>query len=264
MSSTPLVIIQYSCDPPPYEASQKDTVIDNRLKVDAQGLKNAKRFWLYLKNKQTKKYKTLKKITKEINSDFNRIRQDEKTKYGITQQFFEYYDSYHDQSNPHIKTTKPDLNVKKFVHALKKGHIVYLPLHGGHVLDEGDVKNLNVTLGRNIYVISFNPPNTQALLLNKKPLEEFLNFIANYDALVLLSKPQFRRRVFEQEFYKQMRIWGPDNNIINRGIISDRYYDLRCRYSKTQDYVYMKKTLLRRSSGENISALYNDLSNIMS
>ena len=59
-----------------------------------------------------------------------------------------------------------------------------------------------------------------------------------------------------------MRIWGPDN-IINRGLITDRDYDLRCRYSKTQDYVYMKKLFLKKS-GENISALYNDLCNIMS
>ena len=87
----PLVIIQYSCDPPPYENHTKDTIFDIRLKVDAQGLKNAKMFWKYLNTNPLGKRKTTRNLTKILNEDFTILRGDKHDKIETTQQFYEYY-----------------------------------------------------------------------------------------------------------------------------------------------------------------------------
>ena len=262
----PLVIIQYSCDPPPYENHTKDTIFDTRLKVDAQGLKNAKMFWKYLKSKPLGKRKTTRNLTRILNEDFTILRGDKHDKIETTQQFYEYYKISTQQiseiSNSVqaiIKKTRTSVNPKNIIKALKTGNILYLPVHGGHALDEHSEDDCTYILPDNVYVISFNPPNSDILMLNKEASEELVKFIVNVDALNVVSKSDKRKKLFEQEFFKQLRIWGSGDTVINRGLITDRTQDLMIRPSKHNGFQYLKKTWLRKTSGVDIASLYTQL-----
>lgn len=266
---TPLVIIQYSCDPPPYENDRKDTIFDTRLKVDAKGLKNAKMLWQYLKTKPLTKRKTTRNLTRVLNEDFTVPRKDKGEKIETTQQFYEYYNISKQQIlantkkvNNIMRKTCVSVNPKKIIKALKTGNILYLPIHGGHALDDHCLEDCTYTLPDNVYVISFNPPNSEILLLNKEASEELVHFIVNIDALKVISKPDKRTKVFEEEFFKQLRIWGNGDTIINRGLITDRTQDLMIRPSNHGGFQYFKKTWLRKTSGEDVASLYTQLSSL--
>ena len=51
--SKPLVIIQWSCDPLPYD-DIKDTIYTKRVEIDTHGLVNAEYFWRYMKRKSNR------------------------------------------------------------------------------------------------------------------------------------------------------------------------------------------------------------------
>lgn len=266
---TPLVIIQYSCDPPPYENHTKDTIFDARLKVDAQGLKNAKMLWQYLKTKPLVKRKTTHSLTRVLNEDFTLLRKDKDEKIETTQQFYEYYKMSRQQILANTKKvknimgrTRVSTDPKNIIKALKSGHILYLPVHGGHALDDHCPDNCTYTLPHNVYVIAFNPPNSQILLLNKEGSEELVKFIVNIDALKVVSNPDKRTKLFEEEFFKELRIWGNGDTVINRGLITDRTQDLMIRPSKHKNFQYLKKTRLRKTSGVDVASLYTQLTSL--
>ena len=78
-SDKPTVIIQWSCDPKPYD-NIVDTIYEKRVYNDSKGLVNSRFFWKEL----SKKYKYMsfpknyKPITHYLNKDFNTIRNFEK------------------------------------------------------------------------------------------------------------------------------------------------------------------------------------------
>ena len=45
--NNPLVIIQWSCDPKPYDRI-KDVIYEKRIEKDIHGLANAQHFWKYM------------------------------------------------------------------------------------------------------------------------------------------------------------------------------------------------------------------------
>jgi len=264
----PLIIIQWSCDPLPDKTIPKDTIIDKRLHVDAQGLKNAQVLWRYLKLQKPKKRKTVHKLTKIMNEDFSVIRTNKNNIDNYTQQFFEYYKMPDNKLKDMLKKRdsfkvgkRPTITPNKFLRALQHGTIVYLPIHGGHALDDHDIYDTEYELPQNVYVISFNPPNSHILLLDQTPMQEFLTFLTNPDALTIIAKDHMRSKLFESEFFKQFRIWGNKDIIINRGLVTDRGYDLMIRPSKEKTFRYMKKSWLRNTSGVDIHSLYDELSN---
>ena len=91
---------------------------------------------------------------------------------------------------------------------------------------------------------------------------QLVKFIVNVDALNVVSKSDKRKKLFEQEFFKQLRIWGNGDTIINRGLITDRTQDLMIRPSNHGGFQYFKKTWLRKTSGEDVASLYTQLSSL--
>ena len=75
----------------------------------------------------------------------------------------------------------------------------------------------------------------------------------------LKNESDKRKKLFEQEFFKQLRIWGSGDTIINRGLITDRTQDLMIRPSNHNGFQYLKKTWLRKTSGVDIASLYTQL-----
>ena len=260
----PLIIIQWTCDPLPYDDIE-DTVLNDRLELDAIALKNSKLLWDFIEPVSKKMNKTTSPLSKLLNEDFNTFREDGDGE--VTQGFFEYVNMPKKDMKNMFKTkkkltnkSKPTLNPEQFLFALQNGTIIYLPIHGGHVLDYyEDKEDLYYTLPDNTYVLSFNPPNSQALFMCEGPTEEFLNFIIHPETLYIIANSKNRRRKFEKEFYNHLRIFGPGDKVINRGLITDRGVDLQIRNPGDTEFKYLKKNTLRNVSNKDIRSLYNEL-----
>ena len=217
-----LVIIQWSCDPPPEETTS-DVLIEKRHEIDDIGRNNANRFFSFLPRKR----QPLLEKTRNLNKDFTVVREGniypstlweepnksiwEKKKYTVNK-----------------NKNKSNLNVVSFRKALFNGNIIFIPIHGGNILDEEDEETLKeFTIPDNTYLVSFNPPNSNMLFLDEALTYEFLNIITSNDIMEsMLHNSRIRGRVFEKEFIENIRIWGPGNTIINRGIQFDRDVDI--------------------------------------
>jgi hypothetical protein len=264
-----MVVIQHSCDPFPLD-DVKDTIYEQRLEVDAQGLRNGEAVWQYLKSQKKSDRKSTELLTPLVNEDFTMQRFIQKTKkYEPPQGFFEYAPGAGSEKKlltaqkKLVKKMKPSIDPESFVEAIRSGTIIYMPIHGGHPLDEHEPGDSFYQLPPGMYVISFNPPNSNALFLCGEAQQEFLEFVANPEALLMLSQPSNRKRVFESEFYKNMRVWGPDNMVTNRGIIPDRDADLmrRAPGAASTPFSYLKKSQFRSGIGTDLEYLYTALDN---
>lgn len=266
--SPPLIIIQWSCDPLPYD-NIKDSIYQKRIKTDALGLKNASRFWQCMqflnRSKSVKIPKKYKTDTKTINENVEIARIDKNGKEYPPQEFFELLKkhprqkrSFYNLRKVFIEESLSSINPFVFYDSIKRGNIIYLPMHAGHALDEHPPKFSTYTIPENVYVISFNPPNSQALFIDAESTKEFLRFIIDPISLVYISTLK-TKNTFETLFYKNLRIWCPGDTIINRGLVTDRNHDLFIKYSEKQSFEYLKKSLLRDVSGEDVNMLYSRL-----
>ena len=261
------MIIQHSCDPLPLEGAD-DLIYQDRLRVDAQGLRNSQAIWEYLKKRKPPRTNTVE-LTPLVNEDFTMARAVKGSEDLPPQGFFEYSVGAGDEKKllaaqkKFVKKMKPDIHPKSFIDALKHGSIIYLPIHGGHPLDfdEHTADTSEYTLPPNLYVISFNPPNSDALFLCGEAETEFLEFIAHPESLEMIAQPANRKRRFEAEFYKNMRVWGPGNAIMNRGIVSDRGADLMRRSASVTPgpFKYLGKAGLRNVLEHDLEDLYTEL-----
>jgi len=262
-----MVVIQHSCDPLPLD-DVEDTIYEQRLESDAQGLRNGEAVWDYLKRQRKPAQKSTELLTPLVNEDFTMKRFIKETKqYEPPQGFFEYAPGAGNEKKlltsqkKLVKKMKPSIDPQLFVAAVKNGTIIYMPIHGGHPLDDHEAEDSFYELPPNMYIISFNPPNSNALFLCGEAQQEFLDFVANPEALLMLSQPSNRKRVFESEFYKNLRVWGPGNMITNRGIIPDRDADLmrRAPGAAPTPFTYLKKTQFRSGIGSDLEYLYTAL-----
>jgi hypothetical protein len=265
----PLVIIQWSCDPMPYD-NIPDTIYEKRVQTDIQGLINATLFWKHMKNLSKtisipKKYKLR---TDKINQDMNIKRFEKHDPKGHTQHFFDLLKTdkksnrlYNSMKINFSKQLTPTINPQHFFECLRNDNVVYLPIHGGHALDEHSPNSSIYTLPEDVYVISFNPPNSSALFMCQEPTNELLQFIIDPYSMILISKADKRKKTFESNFYKNLRIWGPGNTVINRGLVTDREQDLKIKYPNDSSFKYLKKSTLRKVSGQDVEQLYTELIN---
>ena len=216
-----LVIIQWSCDPPP-EESTSDILIEKRREIDEIGRNNANHFLSFLPRKR----QSLLETTRNLNKDFTVVRE------GMV-----YPSTFWENPNQNIwekkKYTvdrgkkKSNLNTVNFRKALFSGNIIFLPIHGGNILDEEDYEIKEFVIPDNVYLVSFNPPNSNMLFLDKDLTNDFLNILTSKDIMEsILHNSKIRGRVFEKEFIENIRIWGPGNTIINKGIQFDRDVDI--------------------------------------
>ena len=264
-----IVIIQHSCDPPRYEPGAEDTIYNLRLSCDAQGLRNAQSVWENLKKRKGGRQSTVEH-TRLLNEDFTMIRG---PKGGIDlppQGFYEYHPRAGDARHliaaqkVLVKKKKTTVNASDFINAFKNGNIIYLPIHGGHPLDfpdgaEHTPDDCQFLLPDNVYVMSFNPPNSDALFICDDAEQEFLNLLSEPATLSMISAPANRRRRFESEFYKNLRVYGPGDSIMNKGIVSDTDCDLMKRATGSSSFVYMRKSRLRDVLDKDIAELYTEV-----
>ena len=266
--NTPLIIIQWSCDPLPYD-NIKDSIYQKRVEIDALGLKNASRFWQCMqflnRSKSIKIPKKYKTNTQIINENCEIIRVDKNGKDCPPQEFFELIKkhprqkrNFYNLRKTFIEKINSSINPFVFYDSIKNGNIVYLPMHAGHALDIHSAQFSSYTIPENVYVISFNPPNSQALFIDNKSAKEFLQFIIDPFSLIHISTLK-TKNTFESLFYKNLRIWCPGDTIINRGLITDREQDLFIKHSGKKNFEYLKKSLLRDVSGQDVKMLYNRL-----
>ena len=263
-----IVIIQHSCDPLPLEGA-KDLIYKQRLSCDAQGLRNAQFIWDYLKKQKPSKQKSSEDMTPLVNEDFTVIREVKGQPPLPPQGFYEYSTGAGDEKKlinaqkKLVKKTKPAIDPRAFIDALTGGTIIYLPIHGGHPLDfdEHSVDTSQFILPDNIYVMSFNPPNSDALFLCGEAEQEFLEFVSHPESLLMLTRKANHKRRFESEFYKNMRVWGPTNSIMNRGIVSDRGADLMRRPASITPgpFQYLRKSQFRTGLEHDLEDLYTEL-----
>lgn len=216
-----LVIIQWSCDPPPEETTS-DILIEKRSEIDEIGRNNANHFLSFLPRKRQQ----LKETTKNLNKDFTLVR--EGNIYPST--FWEHPNQNIWEKKKYTvnkEKKKSNLNIVNFRKALFNGNIIFLPIHGGNILDEEDNEIKEFVIPDNIYLVSFNPPNSNMLFLDKDLTNDFLNIVTSKDIMEsMLHNSKIRGRVFEKEFIENIRIWGPGNTIVNRGIQFDRDVDI--------------------------------------
>ena len=154
-----------------------------------------------------------------------------------------------------------DLNVVSFRKALFSGNIIFIPIHGGNILNEEDDQTLKeFIIPENTYLVSFNPPNSNMLFLDKDLTNDFLNIITSKDIMEsMLHNSKIRGRVFEKEFVENIRIWGPGNTIINKGIQFDRDVDIL--FKPHNETVFditrgISKASLRVEANKTIADLY--------
>jgi len=269
MGSHSIVIVQHSCDPPRYEPDTKDTIYDMRLSNDAQGVRNARTVWDALRKAGGRKRSTVEH-TRLLNEDFTMIRG---PKGGVDlppQGFYEYHQRAGETrrlvaaQRVLVKKKKASVSANDFVDAFRNGTMVYLPVHGGHPLDfpDGDEHTpaqCQFRLPDDVYVMSFNPPDSDALFLCGEVEDEFLRFLSEPDALNMIASPFNRRRRFESEFYKNLRVYGPGDIIMNKGIVSDKDCDLMKRESGDKKFGYMRKSRLRDVLDKDIAELYTEV-----
>lgn len=254
-NSDSLVIIQWSCDPPPeYEV---DTLIDTRHQIDNTGITNANKFFKSL----YKRKESLLNYTRELNKDFTTVREGSKT----AQKMYEISKTDKTKTNKTKITVsnrkiKNNFSSKEFKNALFNGNIIFIPIHGGNILDEdGDVVN-QVVLPDKTYLVSFNPPNTNMLFLDRNLAISFLNIIVNKTLMEgILYNSKIRGRVFERELVNNFRVWGPGNTVINRGLQLDRDVDILFKpFNETQFKITrgLSKAALRMEANKTIYDLY--------
>ena len=232
-------------------------------------MRNAQSVWDYLKKQKPSKQKSTENLTPLVNEDFTMTRQVKGSKDLPPQGFFEYTPGAGNkkklitEQKKLVKKTKPAIHTRAFIDAFKNGTIIYLPIHGGHPMDFGEhtVDTSQYKLPPNIYVMSFNPPNSDALFLCGEAEKEFLEFISHPESLLMLTRRANKKRKFESEFYKNMRVWGPGNSIINRGIVSERGADLMRRDPGVTPgpFKYLKKHHFRTGLEQDLEDLYTEL-----
>ena len=261
--SDSLVIIQWSCDPPPQDGVE-DVLLETRIQMDDIGKQNADKFFKYMPQKTQK----LGKYTRELNKDFKTLREGSKT----AQKFFEKSKTTGksrqtgiDEPSTTVMGLRPRFNTNDFTNALFNGNIIFLPIHGGHILDEEGDTVKQVVLPEKTYLISFNPPNTNMLFLDSSLMEQFLNIITNKNKMEsMLHNSKIRGRVFERELIENLRIWGPGNMVINRGLQLDRDVDILFKPYNNEPRFEPKfkitrglsKAVLRRETNKTIYDLY--------
>jgi len=250
-----LVIVQWSCDPPPeYEV---DKLIATRHQIDNTGITNANKFFKSLHKRKD----SLLNHTRELNKDFTEVREGSKT----AQKMYEISKTDKTKTDK-TKTTvsnrkiKNNFSSKEFKNALFNGNIIFIPIHGGNILDEdGDVVN-QVVLPDKTYLVSFNPPNTNMLFLDRNLAIRFLNIIVNKTVMEgILHNSKIRGRVFERELVNNFRVWGPGNTVMNRGLQLDRDVDILFKpYNETQFKITrgLSKAALRMEANKTIYDLY--------
>lgn len=263
----PTVFIQWSCDPKPYYDIE-DEIYEERVRADSKGLVNSRLFWkdLSKKTKKIKFSKHYKPLTTKLNQDFNTVREYENCQ---KKQYFYDYDGLNASQIRHfkylqrnfMKNMDPSVSFipDELLSALKNGNVVYLPIHGGHPLDEKLSPNIEYTLPENTFVITFNPPNSSSGFLSSQPTLELLNFLTDPMALIYISKTDKRKKTFEREFYKSIRIWGPNDKIINRSLVTDSNQDLQIKYSNTKTFQRLSKARLRKETNHTIENLFNEI-----
>ena len=245
-----LVIIQWSCDPPPED--EVDKLLDTRLYLDKIGKSNADIFFKSLH----KRKESLLPYTRELNEDFTTIRKDSKT----AQKMYEISKTDKFKTTVSNKEIKNNFNSKEFKNALFNGNIIFIPIHGGNILDEdGDVVT-QVVLPDKTYLVSFNPPNTNMLFLDRNLAISFLNIIVNKTLMEsILYNSKIRGRVFERELVNNFRVWGPGNTVMNRGLQLDRDVDILFKpYNETQFKITrgLSKAALRMEANQTMYDLY--------
>jgi hypothetical protein len=269
LGSRSIVIIQHSCDPPRYEPDTKDTIYNERLSSDAQGLRNARTVWTTLRKGGGCKCSTMEH-TRLLNEDFTMVRGPKGGADLPPQGFYEYHKRAGDArclmtaQRSLVRSKTASVCANDFVNAFRNGTIVYLPVHGGHPLDfpDGDEHTpaqCQFRLPDDVYVMSFNPPDSDALFLCGEVEDEFLRFLSGPDALGMIASPSNRRRRFESEFYKNLRVYGPGDIIMNKGIVSDKDCDLMKRESGENNFGYMRKSRLRDVLDKDIAELYTEV-----
>lgn len=245
-----LVIIQWSCDPPPED--EVDKLLDTRLYLDKIGKSNADIFFKSLR----KRKESLLPYTRELNKDFTTVREGSKT----AQKMYEISKTEKSKITVSNREIKNDFSSKEFKNALFNGNIIFIPIHGGNILDEeGDVVN-QVVLPDKTYLVSFNPPNTNMLFLDRNLAIRFLNIIVNQLLMErILHNSKIRGRVFEKELVNNFRVWGPGNTVINRGLQLDRDVDILFKpYNESQFKITrgLSKASLRMEANQTMYDLY--------
>ena len=210
--------------------------------------------------------KNYKPITHYLNKDFNTIRNFEK--FEKKQYFYDLEDtdpSYIRSFNLLQRNFMKNMSAselfepEELLSTLKNGNIIYLPIHGGHPLDECLSPNIEYTLPNNTFLITFNPPNSSSGFLSHEPTKELLNFLTEPMALIYSSKTDKRKKTFERELYKSIRIWGPNDKIINRSLVTDRTQNLQIRHAGTKSFQRLSKALFRKETNHTIEYLLNEI-----
>jgi hypothetical protein len=256
IGSDSLVIVQWSCDPPP--ENEVDTLLETRNAVDKIGKKNADKFF---KSMPKRKHK-LSGFSDGLNEDFTIIREGSKT----AQKFYEVSNTAQIKQNTTRKSSqtvtslRSTFNTADFKNALFNGNIIFLPIHAGHILDEEGDTVKQVVLPEKTYVVSFNPPNTNMLFLDRELAYEFLNYIIKrYLMESVLHNSKLRGKEFEKSLIENFRVWGPSNTVINRGLQLDRDVDILFKpYNKDEFEVTrgISKAALRMEANKTIYDLY--------
>ena len=274
-SKKPTIFIMWSCDPPPDPTTGQDIIYDKRIENDAKGLQNASKFWDFIKPTKKPTIKELglaedlglEKVEEDYTGDFYEL-DGTKVKPG----FYHFYGTTSKKIGPIEKKYKKDIVTKLkstqssktfnpglFEYTLQHGNVIYLPVHGGNALDFVSPKSSMFIIPKNTFIVTFNPPNTSSGFMCHEIENDFLNFITNPGNLRYISHRANRTGKFQHEFYKNLRIWGEGDKIINRPTITDRDQDLQIKTPHDRSFKRLPKSLLRRVTGVNIQAVINEV-----
>tara|TARA_B100000927_G_C16462020_1_gene468228 strand:- start:862 stop:1872 length:1011 start_codon:yes stop_codon:yes gene_type:complete len=271
----PTIFIMWSCDPPPDPTSGEDVIYKKRIEIDAKGLKNASHFWNFIKPKRkpTKKQLGLaedlglEKVEEDYTAEF--LEPDGSIgKPG----FYQFYGTTPKKIGSIEKKYKRDImttlkstqssktfNPELFEYTLQNGNIIYLPIHGGNALDFGPPNVSSFIIPKNIFIVTFNPPNTSSGFMCREIEDDFLTFMVNPENLRYISHTSNRKGKFQEEFYKNLRVWGEGDEFINKPTITDRDQDLRIKNPGEKTFKRLSKALLRRVTGLNIKTVIDDV-----
>ena len=271
----PTIFIIWSCDPPPDPTSGEDLIYKKRIEIDAKGLKNASHFWNFIKPKKKPSKKQLgldedlglTEVEADYTADFyepdgTRVKPGFYHFYGTTPKKVGNIEiKYKKDISTQLKKTPSSklFNPELFEYTLQNGNVIYLPIHGGNALDFGPANVSAFTIPKNTFIVTFNPPNTSSGFMCREIEEDFLTFMVNPENLRYISHTRNRKGKFQEEFYKNLRIWGEGDEFINRPTITDRDQDLRIKNPGENTFKRLSKALLRRVTGLNIKTVIDDV-----
>ena len=271
----PTIFIMWSCDPPPDHTTGEDLIYKKRIEIDAKGLKNASHFWNFIKPKKNPSKKELgvkadlglEAVEADYTADFYEA-DGTKVKHG----FYHFYGTtpkkvgnleikYKKDISAQLKKTSSSktFHPELFEYTLENGNVIYLPIHGGNALDFGAPNVSSFIIPKNTFIVTFNPPNTSSGFMCREIEEDFLTFMVNPENLRYISHTSNRKGKFQEEFYKNLRVWGEGDEFINRPTITDRDQDLRIKNPGEKTFKRLSKALLRRVTGLNIKTVIDDV-----